>query len=162
MLHVFNIRGAAFGNHVQASEAIAISTVNTVVSAGAGINLDVARTNISDVDIIVAVPADASQRDVGFDFQIDARDGSGNAVSRTQLGQSILAKGLVPHAPSAGLTNSGVLQVLKPNGKAHQSVAISDLYDLSHPGRYTIQVQQIDRVSGALVKSNRITLTVIP
>ena len=43
-----------------------------------------------------------------------------------------------------------------------QVVSVSDLYDLSKPGQYTIQVRRWDDDTKTWVKSNTITVTVTP
>jgi len=50
----------------------------------------------------------------------------------------------------------------RPNESTKENIALSDLYDLSHPGQYTIQVSRAvsDKPKDGVVKSNTITVTV--
>jgi hypothetical protein len=41
-------------------------------------------------------------------------------------------------------------------------ISVSDLYDLSKPGQYTIQVRRWDDETKTWVKSNTLTVTVTP
>jgi hypothetical protein len=51
---------------------------------------------------------------------------------------------------------SGPIVLLKPGKTRKGSLVISDLYDLTHPGKYSVQVRR------ATVKSNTITVAVVP
>jgi hypothetical protein len=84
-------------------------------------------------------------------FQYDVRDSSGNPVGKL----AIKSPEPFTMGPSHGCT-------LKP-GQSQASVAtMTRLYDLSRPGKYTIQVSQpvSDNPEDGVVKSNTIVVTV--
>ena len=51
---------------------------------------------------------------------------------------------------------------VKPGATFEDHVDLTSIYDLSQPGKYTVQVQRTDAVSKTLVKSNTVTVTVTP
>jgi hypothetical protein len=51
---------------------------------------------------------------------------------------------------------------LKPGEAVKDELVVSNRYDLSQPGKYTIKVQRIDTETMAMVESNTITMTVTP
>ena len=57
---------------------------------------------------------------------------------------------------------AGTLVSLKPSQDWRNTLRVSDLYDLSKPGQYTIQVRRWDDETKTWVKSNTITVTVTP
>jgi hypothetical protein len=48
---------------------------------------------------------------------------------------------------------------LNPGEMQTRECAVSDLYDMTAPGKYSIEVQQLD---GRPVQSNSVTVTVAP
>jgi len=51
---------------------------------------------------------------------------------------------------------------LDPGKSVTNRVNVTQVYDLSRPGKYTIQVKQYDDESKSFVKPNKITVTVTP
>ena len=56
----------------------------------------------------------------------------------------------------------GLLVSLKPGEDWRNTLRVSDLYDLSKPGQYTIQVRRWDYETRTWVKSNTVMVTVTP
>ena len=96
------------------------------------------------------------ERNPATDYQIDVRDERGTAVPETELGRKLKEPPMIP----MNSRNFGIY--LRPNESTKENIALSDLYDLSHPGQYTIQVSRAvsNKPKDGVVKSNTITVTV--
>lgn len=58
-------------------------------------------------------------------------------------------------------TGSGYSMKIAPGETAKDEIVIQDQVDLSQPGEYTIQLERVDPATKVLVKSNKVTLTVV-
>jgi hypothetical protein len=93
-----------------------------------------------------------------LEFQAYVRDSHGNPAPLTEYGRHVLkGEGDVPLA-----TRFGGFSTLQPAESLKCDVVITRLYDLSQPGKYTIQVERIHDSLKMVAKSNTITVTVIP
>jgi hypothetical protein len=81
---------------------------------------------------------------------VAVRDAAGNPVADTDQGRKLKAE----HTSWQG---QPVSYALNPGESQTRECAVSDLYDMSPPGKYSIQVQQLD---GRAVHSNVVTVTV--
>jgi hypothetical protein len=131
---------------------ITISTPQATVKAGLDVKVEATMTNTSDQDVSYAVG-------VGPIINVDVRDAEGKPVSETPEGRKI-------HGTDRRDGPGGVLTViripLKPGKTLAGESILSKEYDLSKPGKYTVQAHRFDGVSMTMVKSNTITLTVTP
>ncbi len=55
-----------------------------------------------------------------------------------------------------------MVDYIQPGGMAVQTAHVAKLVNLRRPGRYTVQVSRKDAASDVTVKSNEITLNVVP
>jgi hypothetical protein len=93
----------------------------------------------------------------GFDWEMDVRDASGLRVPETegfrkrkQNSQQGLAYG------------RNILVTLKTNETSQDTIWVSEFYDVSSPGQYSIQVRRVfAEVGKEAVESDRIALTVV-
>ena len=93
-------------------------------------------------------------------YMIDVRDGQGNSAVETPLGKAIRSG----TAFRIGSTVRGLGEPspkLQPGKSKTDEVLLNRLYDLTQPGRYTVQVRRRDDTSGTAPKSNMITITII-
>jgi hypothetical protein len=133
--------------------SITISAEKPDVKTGSEAYLKVRMKNISDHEVdCTRVPTN------GWDgaYQYDVRDSHGNLAER------ILP---VPGHPEIKDTSSIWPCILKPSESTNDDHIISRLYDLSHPGKYVIQVLRLingGHKEDGVVKSNTITITVTP
>ena len=122
------------------------------VKAGSDVFIKVRLTNMSKRNLSIGDDSD-SRTGVDFFHQYAVRDNSGNSAQKRTI-----------RHPEIGSTGHGwPARVLKPEKSLDvASDRISRLYDLTQPGKYTIQVARA--VSGdpkdGEVRSNIITLTV--
>ncbi len=86
-------------------------------------------------------------------FDIDMRDSDGKSVAETPYGLKMHAKD--PH-PWRG---SVLTATAHPGDKIEEELILNKEYDLSKPGKYTIQVQERNPKFQA-IKSDTITITV--
>lgn len=126
------------------SFTLAISADHRTAKAGAKVVVHIAITNTSDKPIALH----AEIEDYGFMVDVTAV-GHGTALD-TDRGREWKKNGGM-----RGVT-SGPGFLLNPGETTNGPLVISDLYDLSRPGKYSVQV------SRGAVKSNAITLTVVP
>ena len=92
-----------------------------------------------------------------LEFQVDVRDNQGNPAPLTEYGRQVIKHEGIPLA-----THFAGFSTLQPGESLKCDVVITRLYDLSQPGKYTLQVQRIEDALKMVAKSNTITVTVTP
>ena len=145
--------------------ALTISTPANTVKRGAEIAIEVSLKNTSSSSISI----NAFQIAVDS-YMVEVLDSAGNSAPLTEYGRVVLKgeryqpRGGVYkiHMPGGG--NARVFR-LEPGGTARETLSVSDLFDMSRPGTYTIQVQRgegytVKLSKGPIIKSNTITVTV--
>jgi len=132
----------------QATFTMTIDGPPDPIKAGAEITVEIVLTNISDRVLSFVRPLDPAE----LIPMIDLRDQRGNPVALTKDGRD---------ARASLSTMTRIRSFVQPGRKLKQDVIpLSKLYDLSQPGRYDLQLHETDRYSNAVVKSNRIAITV--
>lgn len=121
------------------------------VASGDKIVLRITLTNTSEKDIGFLQRARADEAE--WDYSIDIRNEKSDAVSQTNYGRNRL---------QIITMFSGRVKTANPGQSLKEEVTLSKLFDLTIPGRYTVQVSrhEHDRESGQLVKSNAATIIV--
>jgi len=132
---------------------------------GTPVTLQVVTKNVSTHDIILR--RQEHERDSGLfgsTLRVDVEDAGGNGPPDAELGRSInhLKEASPDPASQAAARAAGTLVSLKPGEDWRTTIWVSDLYDLSEPGEYTVQVRRWDHETKTWVKSNTITVTVTP
>ncbi len=135
------------------------------VRRGSAVDIYVVTKNLSTHSIVLR--RQENPRDVGMlgsVFRVDISNSAGNSPADTELGQSTNHLGDTPPDPAltAAARAAGTLVSLNPGQDWRNTLRVSDLYDLSKPGQYTIQVRRWDDETKTWVKSNTITITVTP
>lgn len=130
--------------------SLTIETKKSTVKAGSAVWVEVKMENKSDHDLSVyrAISGDLDQ--CGWVYRVHIRDTKGVEPSQTKFAQSV------------GVGGSGGYIPLRPEKTITDRCNVAKLYDLSRPGKYTIQVERLDEQSKAFVESNTITVTVTP
>ena len=124
--------------------------------------ITVTNTSGQDVDLYKTPGPDGQAEDVN---KIEVRDQSGNSLPRIDV-QTVEIGGKLRTFPKK-ITKSRAGVILKPGESLKDFAILSNLFDLSKPGKYTV-VAQNERRSGdsshelnmIYVKSNMITITV--
>jgi hypothetical protein len=142
---------------------LGIRTNAPTVKSGVSIRLDITVTNISDqpISFYKARGADG-QAEAANSFEV--RDASGNQLRRID-GHTVWIHGEAHSMLPPILSRKGVL--LKPGETLDDFAILSNLFDLSKPGKYTITAQQYvpfvnrgAKPSGIDAGSNTIEITV--
>jgi hypothetical protein len=157
-LDVFGQRANAPQN-ANPSFALSVAPVTPVVKAGSNVFVNVTMENISDHDFSTVIVLGRT----GIDYPTDVWNEKGAMATETRYG--LMRNGhrpAVDPGPTGGETLSGINRTLDRGKSFTDRVNVSDLYDFSHPGKYTIQVKQYDVESKSIVTSNKITMTVTP
>ncbi len=157
--------------------SLTISTSQHVVKAGSEIMVKITMTNISHHDIYGSI-AVATNSVLGENFyEIEVKNHKGVRAPLTRYGY--LARGKVPppdksppslsgnasqpgDARDALFMGSVVSTTIPPEESSGDAIIANKLYDLSQPGKYSIQVTHRDPESKTTVRSNTITVTVVP
>jgi len=128
---------------------VSTTTTGLIAKAGAEVGIHVVKTNTSKYD------EDWSDLPNGmassFDkYRYDVRDSNGNPV-----GERVIE-------PADSAATHAKYHKLAPGESQFTIASITTLYDLSRPGKYTIQVSQpvSDNIQDGVVKSNTISVTV--
>jgi hypothetical protein len=125
-----------------------------------GVVITITVTNTSDHDISFD---DASPH---CDYAVSVWDSSGTPAPDTSMGRKMKIKDI---CATFSLRHTGA--TVKPSMAASDDtglaadvshLVIGDLYDMSHPGQYTIQAERKlpEQLGDGIVKSNKITVTV--
>jgi len=127
---------------------IAIEPVKDRVQSGSVVELKVVSTNTSDHDLAISSMYQGSSN---ASFKIDVRDSSG-----------IRLKKIVRPDDNEGFHSLDLRPPVKPGASVRDLVSVSAFYDLSAPGEYMIQLSRQLDDNGPEVKSNTVTVTVLP
>jgi uncharacterized protein (DUF58 family) len=161
VLNALSLLGAALLSctlsAVQATQALFslnISAKDDTVPAGSTVKVEIVLTNTSNrvIYIIHEKAPDAGEQ---AGFTLDVRNADGSVVAFTRYGQKFFnheAVFLGAPAPFA----------LKPGNPLKDEIVVSKLFDLSKPGKYSIQVKRLDDSSSTEVSSNIISVTITP
>jgi hypothetical protein len=164
---------ASRAQEATATFTVALAAKQTTVHAGSEIRLSALLTNVSNHVIWVDVDKYRAAELEGY--LVEVRDGQGR-IQRTSryywsLGQ--LGGGRVPPwvpsgteqdysgGPYEGSGEGSWLRInLQPGETNEALVDVGKLYAPLEPGKYSVQVQRVDKESKVAVKSNVVTLEV--
>jgi hypothetical protein len=147
------------GTAVQPISTLAISAVHDSVRVGSPVLVRVTIENNSDHDIELS--REASGKDTSF----EVRDEKGVLAPDTKLGMTWNGhvKPEQLDASSVDLSVHDMYGILKSGESSSLNVNVAIFYQMSLPGKYTIQCSRPDLGNLSLVlKSNVITVTVVP
>jgi len=132
------------------SFSITTNLLDSVIRPPSEMILEICMTNISDKDIHYGVDG----QPLWTMFRIDVRDSSGSPVSMTPAGRTA-ARGF-------GVV-SGIISVpIKPGQSICPQLILNRVFNLSRPGQYQVEVRKYDTITGLLVTSKPLTVTVPP
>jgi hypothetical protein len=168
--------------------SISITLEQSGVKAGSQVWLDVVLTSTSDQNVVVAGCVDENYEV----YDIEVYDSEGKRLP--QRNECLPSEN--PNQITVCVTASTPVirtcvpqnQVLKPNGEMKEKILVNELYDLSRPDKYSVQVvlvnnprtfievprkfqygfhdleldDKVNDASRATVKSNTVTLTIEP
>lgn len=142
-------------NRSKAPLSVDITVPQDAVPIGSDIKIGVSITNMSShlVSFLRTPGGDHGE----LLMEIEVTDEQGNPVPGTKYGESLKEHGI------DSLEGSRITERLKPGESFKDYVVLNRLYDLSHPGKYTVYAKQRipDHLGGGVVKSSPVTLTLI-
>lgn len=134
------------------------------VFPGGKVGIEVTTKNTSNHWINERTASD--QRDLQRFFRVDVQDSQGGAPPDSGFGRSVGNRGDAPYRYLRQQATPGREDLMGLSYNVAQErtqvVSVGDLYDLSKPGQYTIQVRRWDDETKTWVKSNTLTVTVTP
>jgi hypothetical protein len=129
--------------------SVTISAPSSDVKAGSELKLDVVVTNTSDEQVGLTTWPE--------DFRVDVLDSNGKVVGKAQEPGGSTTNRKALNFPAQG-SSQGI--TLAPHGVFRLREDLSKEFDLSKPGKYTVQA--IRMYGKTAVKSNTVTITVVP
>ena len=141
--------------------SLTIKTAQGTVKVGSDVVVEAEMKNISAEDVFYSVFTGRGDGPVASGFTWEILNSKGKPVPFTEYGLKLNRPepelGSGGYVPAAGKTIFGLLG---PGKAIVEKMALSKEYDLSKPGKYSIQALRSDGKTD--VKSNIITLTVTP
>jgi hypothetical protein len=119
------------------------------VQVGLDARVVITLKNVSDHQVLVGRHTGTDNPE--FSYRIEVRNAEGRAVEETAYGRGVRQGEVL-----------NTVDYVQPGGTAVQTAHVAKLFNLRRPGRYTVQVSRKDAKSGVVVKSNEITLSVVP
>jgi len=144
-------------NDAKPAFSLGVSTDRDVYKINSEIRVRIILTNISDREINIERELGTSAGE--FNYDVEVRLENGTMASSTKYHKILKGE---PGAGSMIIVSSTIIFPIKPTEVVEDGITINKLFDMDKVGKYQIQVSRIDRVSKALVKSNVITVTVVP
>jgi hypothetical protein len=153
------IPAAGFCQTVGPKFSLTISLPQSVVKSASKVELDITKKNISEHDLMCETVVGTAEED----YDVIATDGEGKPAVETKYGRKIHGK-----EPYKGTSRSSFIRTLKPGEEVQEHLFVNRIYDLSQPGKFTIQVQVPIYANDAdakshrptYVKSNAVTVTI--
>ncbi len=151
--------GSALALAAEPMISLSLTAVPSSVTAGDRITLKILITNGTDHMIELGHLNATDGQEIEYRFEV--RDSQGAEVPFTRHGRALNGK------PDKGDENldcgdcSGFGQDLLPGEKTTAEIVISKIYELSKPGKYTIQASRVvGDNANRIIKSNPVTVTV--
>ena len=126
---------------------ITISVPSDTVKSGSELQVKVTVRNMSKQDLKFSYPSDDP-----LTCMVAVHNAKGELVSDTPAGARLKSAHAEWKAQPASYT-------LNPGETQTRQCDVSHLYDMTAPGKYSLEVQQVD---GRRVQSNVVTVTVLP
>jgi dipeptidyl aminopeptidase/acylaminoacyl peptidase len=130
---------------------IAISAPNDEVQVGADAQVVITLSNTSDRQMLFAHRPGMNNPE--FSYRIEVQNAAGREVEETGYGRE---------ARQRQQTEGRSVDYVQPGMSTVQTAHLERLVNLSRPGRYTVRVSRIDPATRAVVRSNEVTLNVVP
>jgi hypothetical protein len=174
---LFGLVAATAGSEQQPSKpsfAISLKMPSSETRVGMPVQLKLSLTNTSNHDIhfyenVVSGPGFRNQR--LRQMYIQVRDVNDKPVAESEYGKAIHGRGtprpqVVEHSSTPGRSQAdtvsrGVISGIDPGQISTEETDLTKEFDLSKPGKYTVQALRFDPASGQTVMSNKITFTII-
>lgn len=130
---------------------VAIGAPQDEVKAGTDAKVTIALRNVSNHQIAFAHKPGANNPE--FSYRIEVKDAKGHEVEGTAYGREALQ-----HQQE----ETRMVEYVQPGKAAVQTAHLERLVNMNRPGRYTVVVFRKDAKNGAVVRSNELTMNVVP
>jgi outer membrane biosynthesis protein TonB len=134
-----------------ASFQIEISAPSDEVQVGGDARIVITLSNTSDREILFSHRPGTNNPE--FSYRIEVRNAAGREVEETAYARE---------ARQRQQTEGRSVDYVQPGMSSVQTAHLTRLVNLSRPGRYTVRVSRVDPATRAVVKSNEVTLNVVP
>ena len=134
-----------------ASFQLELSTPSDEVQVGGDARIVIKLSNTSDHEILFAHHPGTNNPE--FSYRIYVRNAAGREVEETAYARE---------ARGRQQTEGRSVDYVQPGMSSVQTAHLARLVNLSRPGRYTVRVSRVDPATKAVVKSNEVTLNVVP
>jgi hypothetical protein len=139
--------------------SVAISAASDVVKLGSELRINVVVTNIASSKRILRRSSGKAEGE--FINTVFVRDDHGNIQTKTKY-HHVLKGENTGNGPQDVIRRSMISVPVEPGESVAEQIIVNKLYDLSKPGKYTIQVEHEDPDTKTNVKSNTIIVTITP
>jgi len=143
----------AFGQTTEQPFTITITAPTEVVKVGDEVRVHAVLTNVSDKEILARGSPKGARAETNYTVQV--HDRNGNEAPETEYGRA---------ARMHQFAGSVLKVLLKPGEKMEEDTILGKQFDLSSPGDYLVRLSRpvSNDPKDGIVKSNEITITVIP
>ncbi len=150
-----------FGQAKEQSFSLTIGAVKSVVKVRSKIRLQIELKNTSDHDIeLTAVPWGKEDHPELEGFRPIVTDSQGKPAPLTKWGRLVFGRS--EPSDNVSLSLNAVTTFPLAPGKIYKSeILLSDLYDLSLPGTYAVEIPRYDNHTKQEMKSNAVTVSVV-
>jgi hypothetical protein len=144
--------------------SLSITAEPQTAKPGAEVTLSIVLTNNSQKQL----PFRMDRYHPESNFTIRVTDPTGEPAGKTRIyrmntgdrtGKDAVEAPYDPHHEVISIGSVGVSGI-QPGIVLEQKTVLNKLFDLTQPGKYTIQVEKMDDLSKTVVKSNVVTVTV--
>ncbi|HEY4046918.1 MAG TPA: hypothetical protein VGM27_08635 [Acidobacteriaceae bacterium] len=149
---------AQVASPTKAAFSLTLSAAQSTVKTGQPQQLEVTLTN--KTDHVIGINEDRAYTG-DFYYPLTVRDEQSKDIPLTRRGRAIRGRPTLDDPPVAVNVDSFLVQ-LDPGHGLIDTINVTPLYDLTRPGRYSIQASRYDDVSKERVLSNVIDVTITP
>jgi hypothetical protein len=118
---------------------------------GADARIVITLSNTSDREMLFAHRPGTNNPE--FSYRIEVRNAAGREVEETAYGRE---------ARQRQQTEGRTVDYVQPGMSTVQTAHLERLVNLNRPGRYTVRVSRTNPATGVAVRSNEVTLNVVP
>ncbi len=150
---------------VQPAFSVTVVPSRDTVRAGEDVRVRIVLTNTSDHRI--QVYADKSRNAVLAGYTVEVQNSERKAARMTRFYWTLTGKKAPKESVVEGadrefvMVESGGQITVDPGKSTEDAVEVRQLYDVREPGTYSIQVYRKDPSTGAVVRSNKCSVTVV-
>jgi hypothetical protein len=136
--------------------SLSIRAKQAETRVGSQVTIEVVQTNMSDHQLTTSAGSGPDEAAVFYKTYVYGGDGA--LAPETKFGRRVRTEKDDPGETTV-IVGEALLRYLQPGGSLRDEITLNRLYDLSKPGKYTVQVQGLDS-AGRVAKSNTVTIII--